>query len=218
MDSPVAAEMPPPARPPSLWPGSEGCSGTGSQADTDHPADGSGRMRRRVARHGARLSRRLDSARGAARRLRRLARRQQGQQHRARPRARYGLAAKGFSKEPVDAARIADALHHPLELQPFRGAGRDRRRRRLSQRSRRPAAGGPTWRSSTRPSPASSWRSSRPRSSRVAAASRSGLRLSAARAALVEARRGAADPGQRRAGRARRSSPPASPRSSSTTS
>ena len=53
----------------------------------------------------------------------------------------FGLDAQGVSQGALDAARIADALHHPLEFQPFRGAGRHRRRRRLHQRSRdRPPA------------------------------------------------------------------------------
>ena len=155
-------------------------------------------MRRRGAGHGARPSRRLDSAGAAPRRLRRLARRQQGQQHRAR-RAHLRPRRQGLSQGALDAARIADALHHPLELQPFRGAGRHRRRRRLSQRSR------------DRP-PANRHGRTRPRLHRRRAGDgadrrvpavrqqAAGLAAVAARTALVEARRRAAGPRQPRAG------------------
>ena len=47
----------------------------------------------------------------------------------------FGPVGQGLSQRARDAARIADALHHPLELQSFRGAGRHRRRPRLYQRS-----------------------------------------------------------------------------------
>ena len=92
-------------------------------------------MRRGGAGDGARASRRMDSAGATPRRLRRLARRQQGKQHR-QGRAHLWLRRQGFSQRAHDAARLADALHHPLEFQPFRGAGRHRWRRRLHQRSR----------------------------------------------------------------------------------
>ncbi len=39
---------------------------------------------------------------------------------------RFGLAAKGFRKEPSTLHRSADAVHHSLELQSFRGPGRNR--------------------------------------------------------------------------------------------
>ena len=114
---------------------------------------------------------------------------------------------QGLPQGAVDAARTADALHHPLELQPFRGAGRHRRRRRLHQRSRRSAAGGPTWSNSTSRSPALCWPWSRPPSSRGRQQA-AGLAAAAARTALVEDRRRPAGHRQPRAGRARRSSPP----------
>ena len=78
---------------------SRGLFAANDQADADHPADGSGRMRRRGAGDGARLSRRMGPAGAAAHRLRRVARRQQGEQH-PQGGARFGLAAKGFRKEP----------------------------------------------------------------------------------------------------------------------
>ena len=133
-------------------------------------------MRRGRAGDGARPPRRLDSARAAARRLRRLARRQQGEQHRqggahVRPRR------QGFPQGADDAARAADAVHHPLEFQPFRRARGDRRRSRLHQRSGDGPPPRSTWRSSISPSPASRSPWSRPRHSARSAASRKGLRL-----------------------------------------
>jgi hypothetical protein len=53
----------------------------------------------------------------------------------------YGLVAKGYKKEPADLREMA-ALHHLLELQPFRRPRRLRRIARLHQRPRlRPTLG-----------------------------------------------------------------------------
>jgi hypothetical protein len=50
----------------------------------------------------------------------------------------YGLVAKGYKKEPADLREMA-ALHHLLELQPFRRP-RGLRRRRTPTSTTRPAA------------------------------------------------------------------------------
>src|ERR1700730_10509663 len=53
----------------------------------------------------------------------------------ARAGRRLSPRRQGLPQRAFDTARIADALHHPLELQSFRGAGRHRWRSRLYQRS-----------------------------------------------------------------------------------
>ena len=157
-------------------------------------------MRRRVARDRACALRRLDSAGRASRRLRRLARRQQGEQYRQGG-AALRACRKGLQPRAVGAAPDADAVHHSLELQSFRGAGRHRRQARLSQRSRhRPPQG-----RSRRARSGLHRRRTRLRTRRGVQEGRQQAERHApvaARAAQLEDGGGAADPGQHCAGRA----------------